>query len=155
MNWNRRYGVTKKLEKLGRRKRESVIQDIELPLEQAEAFIEFFHRDVGISPIWMCPTRIRNPDVRFDFFPFAAETVWTNFGFWDTIKTSHPDGHYNRVIEAKVRELGGTKSLYSDSYYSESEFWELFDRRKYDALKAKFDPQGAFLNLYDKCVLKE
>ncbi len=155
MNLNRRLGLTRVLEGLGRTRRESVIQDVEVPLERAEAFLDFFHAEIGIRPIWMCPTRTVNPASEFDFCRLHPDTLWINFGFWDTVETSQPDGWYNRKIEARVRELGGMKSLYSDSYYSEDEFWSLFDRVKYERLKAKYDPGGALLGLYEKCACRQ
>ena len=65
-----------------------------------------------------------------------------------------PRGYINRKIELKVTELGGVKSLYSDAYYPREEFWSIFDRDAYAALKAKYDPTGALGDLYDKCVLR-
>ena len=46
---------------------------------------------------------------------------YVNFGFWDVKRTreAHPAGHFNRLIEDKVSELGGIKSLYSDSFFTE------------------------------------
>jgi len=66
-----------------------------------------------------------------------------------------PRGHYNRQVERKVMELGGMKSLYSDSYFTPGEFWGLYNREAYDALKRKYDPQGRLADLYRKCVLRE
>jgi len=67
-------------------------------------------------------------------------------------RTPHPPGFHNRKIERKVGELGGIKSLYSDSYFTEDEFWSVYDRSAYAALKAKYDPQAALGDLYAKCV---
>ena len=61
---------------------------------------------------------------------------------------------HNRLIEKKVAALGGIKSLYSDSYYDPYEFAAFYGGERYRALKARYDPQGAFPNLYEKCVLK-
>jgi hypothetical protein len=58
------------------------------------------------------------------------------------------------MIEDKVSELGGIKSLYSDSFFSEADFHARYGGGAYDALKAKYDPGGAFPRLYDKCVLR-
>jgi len=53
-----------------------------------------------------------------------------------------------------VRELGGIKSLYSDSYFTEDEFWAIYNRPAYLALKQRYDPSGALGDLYAKCVLR-
>ena len=58
------------------------------------------------------------------------------------------------LAEQKVVELGGIKSLYSDSYFPRGEFERLYGGDTYRQLKAKYDPDGAFPGLYEKCVLK-
>jgi FAD/FMN-containing dehydrogenase len=66
----------------------------------------------------------------------------------------HPPGHFNRLIERKVSELGGIKSLYSDSYFPREEFAAIYNQAAYDALKRRYDPQRRFEDLYEKCVLR-
>ena len=61
---------------------------------------------------------------------------------------------FNRLIERKVRELGGMKSLYSNVYYTQEEFSEIFDLKAYRELKRKYDPQAELGDLYQKCVEK-
>ena len=92
---------------------------------------------------------------RFTLYP-VRRGWYVNFGFWDVKRTrdAHPPGHFNRLIEDKVSELGGIKSLYSDSYFAEDDFRRRYGGEAYDALKRKYDPAGAFPRLYDKCVLK-
>jgi FAD/FMN-containing dehydrogenase len=79
-----------------------------------------------------------------------------NFGFWDVKRTreAHPAGHFNRLIEREVARLGGIKSLYSDSFFTEDEFSRAYGGEAYRALKAGYDPAGAFPGLYEKCVLR-
>jgi FAD/FMN-containing dehydrogenase len=79
-----------------------------------------------------------------------------NFGFWDVKRTRerHEPGYFNRLIERKVTELGGIKSLYSDSYFPEDEFYRLYGGETYAKLKKAYDPGGSFRGLYEKCVLK-
>jgi hypothetical protein len=47
------------------------------------------------------------------------------------------------------------KSLYSDSYFTEDEFWRNYNRPAYERLKRKYDPDGRLKDLYAKCVLRE
>ena len=55
----------------------------------------------------------------------------------------------NYELEAKLQELGGMKWLYANTYYSESDFWNIYDRKWYEALRAKY--HAAFLpSVYDK-----
>jgi FAD/FMN-containing dehydrogenase len=50
--------------------------------------------------------------------------------------------------------LGGIKSLYSESYFTREEFAQAYAMAQYQALKAKYDPSGRMLGLYEKCVLR-
>lgn len=52
-------------------------------------------------------------------------------------------------MEHKIQELEGRKWLYAHTYNTEEEFWEMYDRKSYDALRAKY--QAAYLpNIYEK-----
>jgi len=121
---------------------ESVIQDIQIPIENCPAFMEFFHQKIGIKPVWVCPVTAYDKEVNYDLYPMDSNKLYINFGCWDTIKSDQEEGYYNRMIEKKVRELDGKKSLYSTSYYSQEEFWELYNKGTYDVLKAKYDATG-------------
>ena len=83
-------------------------------------------------------------------------TLSINFGFWDTVRSREPrePGFVNRKIERKTEALGGIKSLYSDSYFGEDEFWSIYNRPAYEALKERYDPRRALGDLYAKCVLR-
>jgi hypothetical protein len=63
-----------------------------------------------------------------------------------------PTRHFvqqNRKLEQQVQELQGKKWLYAHAYYTEDEFWTIYDRNEYDALRAKY--HATYLpNLYDK-----
>jgi hypothetical protein len=73
-----------------------------------------------------------------------------NFGVWGP----GPSGidkfvQVNRSLEQKVHELNGQKWLYAHAYYREDEFWQIYDRKEYDALRAKYNV--AYLpSVYDK-----
>ncbi|HEX9450452.1 MAG TPA: FAD-binding oxidoreductase [Burkholderiales bacterium] len=156
MRWNSRWKFTRRVDALFGVRRESVIQDVDIPITRAREFLDFFQREVGVLPIWICP--IRSPDTRvFPLYPLNPATTYVNFGFWDVVKSekSQLPGHFNRLIERKVAELGGIKSLYSDSYYSRQEFDALYGAQAYRELKSRYDPQNRLHDLYDKCVLRK
>jgi FAD/FMN-containing dehydrogenase len=154
MRWNSRVGVTKKLERVLGLHSESVIQDVDVPLARAAEFLDFYAREIALWPVWTCPIGFAN-ESRFALYPTRRDW-YVNFGFWDVKRTreAHPPGHFNRLIERKVVELGGIKSLYSDSFFPREEFARLYGGEAYAALKARYDPQGAFPDLYAKCVLR-
>ena len=131
---------------------ESVIQDVDIPLEHAVEFFEFLLREIGVLPVWICPFRSYDPGATYDLCPFDGKKLYINFGFWDTVPSTQPDGYYNKKIEAKALDLQGTKGLYSTAYYDEGTFWRIYNHPVYEALKSKYDPGRCFKGLYEKTV---
>lgn len=133
---------------------ESVIQDVCIPIQHAAEFLDFFQREIGITPIWNCPLQSYAPQADFPLFAYSADQLHINFGFWDMVPTKQPAGYYNRLIEAKVVELGGMKSLYSNVFYSKEQFGKIYNQQRYQALKQQYDPQMQLGDLYHKCTEK-
>jgi FAD/FMN-containing dehydrogenase len=154
MRWNSRWGITRAVDRLRGRQAEAVIQDVDIPLTRAAEFLAFLHREIGILPVWLCPIRQPDPARHFPLYPLRPQTIYVNFGFWDVVNSdvARPPGFLNRRIERKVAALSGIKSLYSDSFYTEDEFWSIYDGGTYRALKARYDPAGSLPDLYAKCV---
>ncbi|HET9748461.1 MAG TPA: FAD-binding oxidoreductase [Casimicrobiaceae bacterium] len=157
MRWNARVGATRALDRLRGIHSETVIQDVDIPLAHAPAFLDFLFREVGVLPIWICPIRAPEPDASATLYPLPRDTPSINFGFWDTVasRERRPPGFVNRKIEREVQAMGGVKSLYADSYFAREEFWKIYDAAAYRTLKARYDPQGVLGDLYDKVVGKK
>ena len=156
MRWNSRWHATAALNRLRGIHTESVIQDVDVPLARAAEFLDFLHSEVGVLPIWICPIRAPDPRGSAALYPLPRDTLSVNFGFWDVISSrdARPRGFVNRKIERKVSDVGGVKSLYSDSYYDQDEFWSIYNRPAYEAVKHRYDPDGRLGDLYAKCVLR-
>jgi FAD/FMN-containing dehydrogenase len=157
MRWNDRVGLMAALNRLLDRRPESVIQDVDIPLDKAPEFLRFFLDEIGIRPVWMCPIGGHDPARYFPLYPLHGEGLYVNFGFWDIVPNpdKQPPGYFNRKVEDKVRELGGVKSLYSDAFYDEETFWQLYDGERYFELKRRYDPENRLKNLYQKCVQRK
>jgi len=155
MRLNSRIGLTRAFDRLAGWHRESVIQDVDLPLERGPEFLAFLLREIGVVPIWLCPIGATPRADAFPLFP-RQQRLYVNFGFWDVVRRREPQpaGHFNRLIEREVARLGGIKSLYSDSYYPRDEFDAIYGGDAYRRLKARYDPQGRLGDLYAKCVLR-
>ncbi|WP_442811432.1 FAD-binding oxidoreductase [Streptosporangium sp. NBC_01756] len=149
---DRKYGVIARVDRWrGQPIQESVIQDIEVPVERGAEFLEFFHDKVGMEPVWMCPLKSTG---EWPLYPLEPGRLYVNFGFWGTVPLPRGqfDGYYNRLIENKVHELDGHKSLYSTSFYTRDDFWRFYNGIAYWSVKRAYDAGGRLLDLYDKCV---
>jgi FAD/FMN-containing dehydrogenase len=156
MRLNARLGLSRALARLRGVHPEAVIQDVDIPLPRAAEFLDFLLAEIGILPVWICPIRPADPARAFTLYPLSPGVPCVNFGFWDTVESRapRPPGHFNRLVERKVVELGGIKSLYSDAFFTRQEFERAYAMDRYRELKARYDPGARALDLYEKCVLR-
>ena len=104
---DRRFDIADRLDRrAGRPLRERVVQDIEVPVANLSAFLEWFDDEVGMRPVWLCPLVARQ---KWPSYPLQPGEVYVNAGFWGTVHVGPdaPNGPKNRAIETKVHELGG------------------------------------------------
>ena len=131
-----------------------MVQDVEIPVRNLPEFLGSFHRDIGITPVWLCPLRLRSGDA-WTLYPMRPDELYVNVGFWSSVPQvpGEPDAH-NRRIERLVADLDGHKSLYSTVHYDEDEFWRHYNGPAYRALKQRYDPRGRLPDLYSKVAGK-
>jgi FAD/FMN-containing dehydrogenase len=151
MRYEQRFHIGDRIERVGGRPpRERVVQDVEVPIERSAEFLEWFLATVPIEPIWLCPLRVQGG--RWPLYPIPPHQTYVNVGFWSTVPAGSAEGETNRLIERRVSELHGHKSLYSDAFYSPEEFGELYGGDTYRAVKKRYDPDSRLLDLYAKAV---
>ena len=149
---DRRFGIAERLDRrAGRPQRERVIQDVEVPVDRLPEFLEWFDAEVGMRPVWLCPLVARRD---WPTYPLEPGATYVNVGFWGTVHVGPdaPQAPRNRAIEAKVHELGGHKSLYSEAFYDRETFDQLYDVAHLTEVKARYDPDDRLTTLYDKAV---
>jgi FAD/FMN-containing dehydrogenase len=128
-----------------------IIQDIAFPAGNAEAFVDYVDKKFSIYPLWLCPLR-KDGRVSMghprqftgsvggrDKSVEAYDGEYINVGVWGPHPSSEAEYvRANRDLEKKTSELGGLKWLYSRVFYTEDEWWELYDKEKYEALRTKY-----------------
>ena len=58
--------------------------------------------------------------------------------------------NYYKLIEDNLREINGIKWPISPSYYCESDFWKIWNKKNYLKAKTKTDPDNIFRDIYIK-----
>ncbi len=147
-----RYHVAARIDRLrGKPERERVIQDIEVPVARTPDFLRWFDAEVGMRPVWLCPLRASRA---WPSYPLEPGATYVNVGFWGTvpIEAGARDGDVNRAVEARVTQLGGHKSLYSDAYYDRETFDRLYGVANQRRVKQQTDPDHRLTGLYEKAV---
>jgi FAD/FMN-containing dehydrogenase len=164
--YHRLIGLDNKL-KVGRKidrikgigPRERVVQDVEIPVEETADFLRWFAATVAMSPVWLCPLKLREPDGAgsantWPLYPLAPGRVYVNVGFWGTVPITggRRDGDLNRLVEDAVAARDGHKSLYSDAYYDRPTFDAIYGGEVYQRLKDRYDPEHRLTGMFEKTV---
>jgi hypothetical protein len=130
--------------------RPDVTVDTFIPVSRLKEFLEWYAVDFGHFPLWCVPYR------RVHDYEWLADSYWK--GFDDRLMIDiaiygmkqRGETNYYRLMEEKLRQLNGVKTLISYNYYSEEEFWQIFNHRNFEAVKAITDPDNIFRDLYQK-----
>lgn len=129
-----------------------VVQDLVLPADRFVEFAKFIDENLNTYPLWLCPML---PDVSS---PFQLNNLKTksiiNVGVWGANIPNYDEFiKANRLIESKVLEVGGKKWSYAHSYFTEDEFWSMYDKKQYDVLRKKYSAT-LLPTIYDKITVK-
>ena len=144
---------TGRLEWLTRRllRRPDVVVDVFIPASRFGEFFAWYARELDHWPLWVVPYRLEAP------YPWIApghaarmtDTLMIDCAVYGKRNTRR-DVDWSQVLEDKTYELGGIKTLISRNHYTPERFWEIYDRERWRAAKARLDPGGAFSDLYEK-----
>ncbi|KAL9087252.1 MAG: hypothetical protein Q9165_006746 [Trypethelium subeluteriae] len=131
------------------------VQDLALPFSTASSFISHIDETLSIYPLWLCPLRQSPLPTMHPHHVSSPSSPLLNIGVWGW--GPHDPRAFvaaNRELEKKVRELGGMKWLYAQTYYGEEEFWSMFDREWYEGLREKYRAKG-LPSVWDKVHVDE
>ncbi|CAK7273320.1 hypothetical protein SEPCBS119000_005593 [Sporothrix epigloea] len=150
-----------------------IVQDLALPYATAEAFVDYTADTFGIWPLWLCPLPApRQPTFHPHQVPgaklvmaaneasketsAAAPAQMLNIGLWGRPPAASADRcmALNRDLEHRLAaDFGGMKWFYAHAYYDEAEFWNIYDRPAYEALREKYKATS-LPSVYDKLRTK-
>lgn len=136
----------------------NVVQDGLIPIRLLQQAIEMFHREFECYPLWMCAHktfRTAHQGMLSPSEPGVSEEMFVDVGAWQVprpVKRKEPwDGRAAvRNFEAWLRENHGYQCLYAVTEQTRAEFWQMFDRTLYDAVRRKYGAEGAFMDVFDK-----
>lgn len=132
-----------------------MIQDFCIPESAATQFLEGVLEDPKIFPIWLLPIKGTSAPQIFAPHLLGQEQqkgFFMNFGLYGVPAHKEPIEAITRRLERKTQELGGRKVLYTRSYYTQEEFWTIYSRDAYEALRRKTAAKGFWHNIVDKVL---
>jgi hypothetical protein len=127
-----------------------VTVDLFIPFSRAEDFMEWYEGAIGHYPLWCVPYK-KMHDYEWlspEFLDRTRDALFLDLAIYGLEQP--PGRNYYRELELELDRIHALKTLISYNYYSESEFWRIFNRTTYDTVKARTDPKNRFGGLYEK-----
>ena len=127
--------------------------DTFIPFSRMAEFMEWYEKEVNHFPLWCVPYRLGHQYewISDEFFGRVGDELFLDIAIYG-MPTEDPERYY-RIIEKELFELGAIKTLISGNFYSEAEFWQIWNKANYDQVKGRTDPDNIFRGLYEKTCL--
>ncbi|MBN1544918.1 FAD-binding oxidoreductase [Candidatus Woesearchaeota archaeon] len=123
--------------------------DVFVPFSKVPDFMDWYGKEIGFFPLWCVPyKRVREYEwISEELLRRTDDVLFLDLAIYGLKKR---DKNYYRMIEDKLLEIGGIKTLISTNYYSEPDFWRSWNRENYFRVKRRTDPDNIFRDLYTK-----
>lgn len=122
---------------------EYVVQDFGIPSSTVAQFVQFVNDTLPELQIFLAPCKTaREIGLTSRFNPRVAEVADERIfavGVYGR-GPADPEAFYelNRKLELRSAELLGAKLLYARTYYTEDEFWTIYDKDVYHEMRKKY-----------------
>jgi FAD/FMN-containing dehydrogenase len=130
-----------------------VTVDVFVPFSRAAELMDWYRGAIGHFPLWCVPYRLDRPYAWLSdrFVAGLKDSLFLDIAIYGMRPA--PGANPYRLLEEKLLELGGVKTLISTNFYSEEEFWMTWNRGNYEAAKARVDPDNVLRGLHEKMCL--
>lgn len=128
----------------------TVTLDVFVPMSRVAMFLDWYERTLHHYPLWVVPYR-RVHDYEWlapTFYAGMQDTMFLDLAIYGMKQRG--DRNAYEMIEEELMAIGGVKTLISHNYYSERDFWTIWNKPNYDAVKAITDPENRLRDLYTK-----
>lgn len=124
--------------------------DVFIPFSKVSNFMAWYVKEVNHFPLWCVPYKfVRAYEwLSTDFLRNFKDELVLDLAIYGMKKDNNKN--YYKIIEDELMSIGGIKTLISNNYYSESDFWKTWNKDNYEKVKQKTDPNNIFRNLYTK-----
>jgi Delta24-sterol reductase len=132
------------------------VQDYITDFEKAAGLIMHADEIVGIYPNWLCPIRTFHASQKISPTNVLRDDILLNIGIYGRSKKYAADRFgKNKEIERYATTHHAIKVLYAEVFYSEEDFWSIYDKNQYDTIRHKYKADGVFPDLWHKVHSKE
>lgn len=127
-----------------------VTLDVFIPFSKVTDFMRWYRKEIDFFPLWCVPYKLGRR------YEWVSDEYWSNTDDDLLLDLAiyglrRKDGrNYYKILEEGLMKTGGIKTLISTNYYSEEDFWKIWNKENYSKVKKKTDPNNIFRDLYTK-----
>jgi len=127
-----------------------VTLDVFIPFSRAPAFLEWFDRRFHFYPLWCVPyKRVRDYEwLSSDFYRGLQDQLFLDLAIYGM--PQRPGENAYQELEQELLRVGGMKTLISHNFFTEDQFWKIWNKPNFEKVKAQTDPDNLFRDLYTK-----
>jgi len=147
IKWSRRLKPFYKMQR-----RPDVVVDVFVPARNFPTFWEWYRDVFEFWPLWIVPYNAPEmyPWIDADYKKDRMqETFLIDCAVYGKANND-PDIDWSEELQRKTHELGGFKTLISRNHYDRDDFWSVFNRPHWTALKGRLDPRNVLGDLYER-----
>ena len=121
-----------------------------VPFSNLDKFMNFYQKKFDYYPLWVVPYNMKNKYawISKEYMKNVPDSLFLDLAIYGMKQKGHEN--YYRMLEEELMKVNGLKTLISHNYYSEKEFWKVWNKKNYFAVKKIVDPDNIFRNVYDK-----
>ncbi|MCP6719166.1 MAG: FAD-binding protein [Patescibacteria group bacterium] len=124
------------------------IQDVYFPFDKAIDCLEYNEEKLDIYPLWLCPVKPTTTSQKLSPH-FNKASVILDIGIWGQPKNIQENYfEINKDFEKFVTEKNARKMFYAETFYTEEEFWGIYNKDWYTELRNKYHADKIFSNVW-------
>lgn len=127
-----------------------VTLDTFIPFSKTEEFMVWYEKEIDHFPLWCVPYKRMRPYewIDADYLKKAPDELYLDLAIYGLHREDNAATY--KLFEEELMKLGALQTLITPNYYSEADFWKIWNKPNYDAVKRRTDPDGIFRDLYAK-----
>ncbi|MBN1944479.1 MAG: FAD-binding oxidoreductase [Bradymonadales bacterium] len=145
LKWSKRLSPIFRLQR-----RPDVVVDVFIPESHFERFFDWYAQEIDHWPLWIVPFMAQREYRAFsDAFHARGHRLFIDCAIYGK-PNNHPEIDYSQLLEQKTYELEGMKTLISRNHHDLQTFWSVYSQPRWEAIKARTDPNNLFGDLYQR-----
>lgn len=128
--------------------------DTFIPFSRMGEFMKWYEKEINHFPLWCVPYRVvhKYEWLSDEFAEEVEDELFLDIAIYGMYR-DNPE-RWHRLIEEELMKIGAIKTLISINQYSEEEFWSIFNKKNYEAVKRRMDPDNILRDIYEKTCIR-